>query len=270
MIPDSIPKQQRPWWVIPHLMGLDIAVLTLCWAHAFACILGINMYREEPLILLIGSAWLFVMIARLVTSIRGSKMKGANFYSENFPMILVLCLAIGLALLWLLLFAVSAVVYQYLAPFALYLIVSRLPFFSEPMRLLMRSICYAFCCAIPSFYFSVTLAPSEMLTCTPIWYLGVLMFLFFMENRENQAGGASRISPHLVPVGQLLLLLICLYSAWSSSSYEQSVSITIIIANACLALIVRLRHYVSPELVNVLRMPVMMLAPILSVLIFGH
>lgn len=269
MIPDSLQTQPRPWWVLPHLLGLDIAVLTLCWAHAFACILGINMYREEPLILLIGSAWFFVIITRLSASIRDSKSKGINFYTEHLAMLVVLCLAVGLALLWLLLFAVSTVVYHYLAPFALYLIVSRIPFFSEPMRLLMRSICYAFCCAIPSFYFSVTLAPIEMLSCTPIWYLGVLMFLFFMEQREHQSE-AKPISPYLVPVGQLLLLLICLYSAWNSSSYAQSVSITIIIANACLAAIVRLRRYFSPALINVLRMPIMMVAPILSILIYGR
>lgn len=255
--------------MIPHLMGLDIAVLTLCWAHAFASILGINMYREEPLILLMGSAWLFVMMARLSASIKQSKQRGVNFYTEHLALFLVLCLAVGMALLWILFFALSAVVYHYLAPFALYLIVSRLPFFSETVRLLMRSICFAFCCAIPSFYFSVTLEPIEMLSCTPIWYLGVLMFLFFMEHREHQEQ-AVKVSPHLVPVGQVLLLLICMYSAWSSSSYEQSVSITIILANACLAVIVRLRRHLSAELMTACRIPIMMVAPILSVLLFGR
>lgn len=270
-------SQHRPWWLLPHLLGLDIALLSLCWAHAFACMLEINMYREEPLILLIGSAWLFTMMSRLYQGFRYRKTQGPTFYTEKFALLFVLCLAIALAMVWLLLFSVSSVLLHYLAPFFLYLLVSRLPFVKETPRLLMRSICYAFCCAIPSFYFSVTLAPWDMLSCAPIWYLGVLMFLFFKEHRDRVFLDMSaapevrkNVSPHLVPLGQVLLLAICIHDAFSSYSYEQSVSTTLILANACLAVVIRLRKHFSPLVVEVLRLPVMMVAPIISVLIYGH
>ncbi len=263
--------------MLPHLLGVDIALLTLCWAHAFACMLEINMYREEPLILLIGSAWLFTMLTRMFNAVKLSKTEGANFYTERIALLTILCLAVGLALLWLLLFAVSTVLLHYVAPFAIYLIFSRLPFIKGAWRLLLRSVAYAFCCAIPSFYFSVTLGPFDMLSCAPIWYLGVLMFFFFIEPQEWRAYDICPNKTHqtdlpsyLVPCGQFALLLICIYHACSSSSYEQSVSTTLILANACLAVVVRLRKYVSPMVVEALRIPVMMIAPILSVIFFGH
>lgn len=260
--------------MIPHLLGFDFALLTLCWSHAFACILEINMLREEPLILLIGSVWLVTMLSRLSSSVRMLRHNERNFYSAKIAALSVLCLAVAMALLWLLFFSVSTVVLYYVAPLSFFIFLSMLPIFGGAAKMMLRAFAYAFACAIPSFYFAVTLSPFEMLSCAPIWFFGVLMFLFFQEHQlwrssdephSSQCG--AKVSPYLVPIGQLMLLAICIYQAATSPAYEQNVSLTLILGNACLAAISRLRSYYSPLVVDALRIPIMMIAPIAAVFI---
>lgn len=267
-------SRRRPWWIIPHLLGVDIALLTLCWAHAFACILEINMLRENPLILLIGSVWLFVIVSRLISSVRHIRDDERNFYTAKIAALSIICLAVGLALLWLLLFSVSTVVLHYVIPLSFFFFLSILPIFRGSARILLRALAYAFACAIPSFYFAVTLSPWAMLSCAPIWFFGVLMYLFFQEHEQwrtsdemRSSQGGAVVSPHLVPLGQFILLGLCIYQAANAPSYEQNVSFTLILANACLAVVVRLRRYLSPLAVDALRIPVMMIAPLAAVYI---
>ena len=223
-------------WLLLQLWGLDTPVTALCWAVACAALMQITMITAGPMLLVAAGVWCGLMLSRLVAAIKSPDAWQAAFYRRNLSIIVVLLFGVGMATLWMLFFLVGRSVLDYAIVPALFLLLARLCHHAtlHQTRLLLQSLAFAMLCALPAFYFSFSLSPLHMVTTAPVWYMGLL---FYLWGRERQAirEGKTDAGFAFFNVGALIVLLVsALISSVTAPMFERTLCITVAIGTGCL------------------------------------
>lgn len=232
-----------PWWMIPRLWGLDVAVLALCWGVAYAALMQITMITGAPLLLLGALAWCGVMYLRLGAALRSADAWHAGFYRRNVAPLAVLLACVGMAALWLLLYYVGQNMLPLLAvPAVLYGLALWDRSGSTYVAPLARGCAFALACAAPACYFSFTRSAPEMLTSAPNWYLGILVFVYTECLGAHGYAGRRRMSTVAAAAVICAVLVMSLLKARDAAGDEAAQMLTVAMAAGCTLAMVQLRR----------------------------
>lgn len=223
-------------WLLLQLWGLDTPATALCWAVACAALMQITMITAGPMLLVAAGVWCGLMSCRLVAAIRSPEAWQAAFYRSHLAMLVVLLFSVGMATLWMLFFQVGRSVLDYAIIPTGFLLLARLCRAAalQQTRLLLQSLAFAMFCALPAFYFSFTLTPLHMVTTAPVWYMGLLFYLWARE-RQAIREGRSDAAPAFFNVAALIVLLIsALIASVTAPMFERTLCITVAIGTGCL------------------------------------
>lgn len=230
------PTDREQTWLLLQLWGLDIPATALCWAVACAALMQITMITAGPMLLVAAGTWCVVMSSRLVAALKSPAAWQASFYRSHLALLLVLLFGVGMATLWMLFFQVGRGVLLYaMAPAAL-LMLSRLcrAKMLGQTRELLRSLAFAMFCALPAFYFSFTLTPVHMVTTAPVWYMGLLFYLWARERATLREPHRYAESTLFNTIALIVLLASTLIASVTAPMFERTLCITIAIGTGCL------------------------------------
>ena len=223
-------------WLLLQLWGLDIPAIALCWAVACAALMQITMITAGPMLLVAAGVWCVVMGSRLVAAIKSPEAWQAAFYRSHMALLVVLLAGVGMATLWMLFFQVGRSVLNYAFFPTTLLALAQLCRASvlRQTKMLLQSVSFAMFCALPAFYFSFTQGPLHMVTTAPMWYLGLLFYLWARERADLQEAPAD--APHSVfnVVALIALLISALIASVTTPMFERTLCITVAIGAGCL------------------------------------
>ena len=268
---EKLPTNKHQRLVLLQLWGLDTPITTLCWAVACAAILQITMVTEGPMLLVAAGAWCWVMGGRLVAAIRSADAWQASFYRSHMVLMIVLIFCVAMATLWMLFFEVGRHVLNYtLIPgFLLALAQVCSGNVLRQTGVLLRNIAYAMFCALPAFYFSFTLSPLHMLTTAPVWYVGILFFLWERE-REILRTPITDARASLFNTGALVALLAAtLIASVTAPMFERTLCITVAIGAGCLQAFARLTPHLPRPLALAISWLTMALPALLGIILYA-
>lgn len=243
-------KMIKPWWMLPALWGLDVALAALCWGVMIAALFGISLLTFGPLLLLFGMVWSYTLTTRVLRALMGRDVYFADYYRGHAFLMLIVALCVLLATLWLLFFNVG----QYLISFFIIPLVvilaahipvlKKVPFYRE----LALSAGFVFSCAVPAYFYSFIYSPLHMVFNSHLWCLICLFFLFNVERYKPLNGEAGEKALVWVQAGVLLLFLPCVYKVLAPGEdlYEHHFYGAICIAAAGLHFISSCRKKISP------------------------
>ncbi len=254
-----------------QLWGLDAPVAAFCWAMAYAALQDIPMITSAPLLLLTAAVWLFTIASRLFRAVVQRRGWYVIFYRSHMALFTLLVLAVAAATLWMLFYYVGQILLLYaFIPFVV-LVLGYLPLIRrvEGLRGIFHASAFALACSVPAVFYSVFVSPLQLISCSPTWYLAILMFLYYLlRSSWLMAEDAARRRGLLVSVVLGLLFLFCLLSAASAPSFERSFCLTVATGAACLELLVRLRPRLSQDALFSVGWLSMALPPVLGVVLF--
>ena len=268
----------RPAFIIPSMppspistrllrfeqAGLDVPLLALGWGCACARLMGIPMLTNAPMVLTITALWALTLGWRLCCAARTPEAPNAAFYRAHGAPLFFLLVGLGATTLWMLTFYVGLRYWTYLLTplwlgmVGLLLPGKRLHRVGELLR----------CCALaqlmvaPAFYDGFITTPLHALFCAPVWYLGVLLFLF---GEERHHSSAAPLAPKL---SLCLLLAVCLLSLNTAPPFERGLCLAVAVGTGCLHGLGRLRRHGAPcSLLLELRWTAALLPALLSMLL---
>ena len=268
---EKLPTNKHQRLVLLQLWGLDTPITTLCWAVACAALLQITMVTEGPMLLVAAGAWCWVMGGRLVAAIRSADAWQASFYRSHMVLMIVLIFCVAMATLWMLFFEVGRHVLNYtLIPgFLLALAQVCSGNALRQTGVLLRNIAYAMFCALPAFYFSFTLSPLHMLTTAPVWYMGMLFFLWERE-REMLRNQHTDARASLFNTGALVALLAAtLIASVTAPMFERTLCITVAIGAGCLQAFACLSPHLPRPLALAISWLTMALPALLGIILYA-
>ena len=268
---EKLPTNKHQRLVLLQLWGLDTPITTLCWAVACAALLQITMVTEGPMLLVAAGAWCWVMGGRLVAAISSADAWQASFYRSHMVLMIVLIFCVAMATLWMLFFEVGRHVLNYaLIPgFLLALAQVCSGNVLRQTGVLLRNIAYAMFCALPAFYFSFTLSPLHMLTTAPVWYMGMLFFLWERE-REILRTPITDARASLFNTGALVALLAAtLIASVTAPMFERTLCITVAIGAGCLQAFARLTPYLPRPVALAISWLTMALPALLGIILYA-
>ncbi|MGN0865323.1 MAG: hypothetical protein ACI4P8_04170 [Akkermansia sp.] len=254
----------NPWLRRLEGSGLDVPLTALCWGCASARLMEIPMLTNAPLTVTVTSLWGLTLGRRLWCALRLPKAPNAAFYRGHLAPLLFLLGGLVAATLWMLTFYVGQRFWGYLlTPVWLSMVGLLLP--GKRLRRVGELLC---CCALaqlivaPAFYDGFMTTPLHALFCAPVWYLGVLLFLFGEEQRSD---GESPLVPKL---SLCLLLGACLLSLKTAPPFEYRLCLAVAVGAGCLHGLGRLRRRGAPcSLLGELRWAAALLPALLSILL---
>lgn len=268
----------RPAFIIPSMppspisarllrfeqAGLDVPLLALGWGCACARLMGIPMLTNAPMTVAITSLWALTLGQRLWCVLRTPEAPDAAFYRAHVAPLLFLLGGLGAATLWMLTFYVGQRFWGYLlTPLWLGMVGLLLP--GKLLRRvgkLLRSCALAQLMVAPAFYDGFMTTPLHALFCAPVWYLGVLLFLFDEERHHSSA------SPLVPKLSLCLLLAVCLLSLNTAPPFERGLCLAVAVGAGCLHGLGRLRRRGAPcSLLLELRWTAALLPALLSLLL---
>lgn len=262
-----------PWWMIPSLWGIDVALVALSWGVMIAALFGISMLTFGPLLLLFGMVWSYTLTSRVIRALLGRQVPYAEYFrGHSFPMLLV-SLCSFLATLWLLFFNVG----KYLiAFFTIPLIVAitahmpamkKIPFYRE----LTLSASFVFACAVPSYYYSFLYSPVQMLFNPHLWCVICLFLLFQVERNRPLKGSDEEKSADWVPAGLIILFVAFSYQVYrgGNTEYEHHFYSALCIGAAALHLVTKMRNNVLPSTWYALSWGFLAIPALLGILLFA-
>lgn len=223
-------------WLLLQLWGLDTPATALCWAVACAALMQITMITAGPMLLVAAGVWCVVMCSRLVAAIKSPTAWQATFYRSHMALLVVLLFGVGMATLWMLFFQVGRTVLDYaFIPTAL-LLLARLCRGSmlRQTRILLQSISFAMFCSLPAFYFSFSLSPLHMVTTAPVWYMGLLFYLWARERETLRETPEVERNSVFSVVALIALLISALIASVTAPMFERTLCITVAIGAGCL------------------------------------
>ncbi|MBR5523205.1 MAG: hypothetical protein IKV82_07065 [Akkermansia sp.] len=181
---NSEERRALPWWQIPHALGLDVAFAVCMWARACAEGVQASLAGSGGWPLLVGGAWLSVMVPRLM-----SKTSRCRAWPLVCRILLwVVALGAELWLLWLLLYEMGA---------------GMLAFVSYAVALLCWSLCFRWCwmksacwswalaimCYGPIVNYAMSFYNGAILfQYLSIWGMAGVFFLFFLHRQDTHRG----------------------------------------------------------------------------------
>ena len=268
---EKLPTNTQQRLLFLQLWGLDTPITALCWAVACAALLQITMVTEGPMLLVAAGVWCWVMGGRLAAAIKSPTAWQAAFYRSHMVLVILLLFSVGMAALWMLFFEVGRHVLDYAIIPGLILFLAQLCRGSALQQTgnLLRSIAFAMFCALPAFYFSFSLSPLHMVTTAPVWYLGMLFFLWERE-RETLRTQAADARTNLFNVGALIALLAAaLISSVTAPMFERTLCITIAIGAGCLQGFARLTPFLPQPSALAISWFTMALPALLGILLYA-
>ncbi len=268
---EELPANKHHKLLFLQLWGLDTPITALCWSVACAALLQITMVTEGPMLLVAAGVWCCVMGNRLVAAIKSPAAWQAAFYRSHVVLLIVLLFSVSMATLWMLFFEVGRHVLDYaLIPgFILCLAQMCRGNALRQTRLLLRSVAFAMFCALPSFYFSFSLSPLHMVTTAPVWYMGMLFFLWERE-RESLRTQNHDTRTDLFNVGALIVLLTAtLIASVTAPMFERTLCITIAIGAGCLQGFARLTPHLPRPLALAISWFTMAMPALLGIILYA-
>ena len=268
---EELPANKHSKLLFLQLWGLDTPITALCWAMAYAALLQITMVSVGPMLLVAAGTWCWVMGCRLGAAIKSPTAWQADFYRSHIVLLMVLLFSVCMATLWMLFFEVGRHVLDYALIPALFLFLGHWCKASilRQTGVLLRSIAFAMFCALPAFYFSFSLSPLHMVTTAPVWYMGILFFLWERE-RESLRNQASDTRTDLFNVGALIVLLVStLIACVTSPMFERTLCITIAIGAGCLQGFARIAQLLPAPLALAISWFTMALPALLGIILYA-
>ena len=268
---EKLPTNKHQHLILMQLWGLDTPITTLCWAVACAALMQITMVTEGPKLLVAAGAWCWVMSGRLVAAIKSADAWQAAFYRSHMVLMIVLIFCVGMAALWMLFFEVGRHVLDYALIPGLLLILAQMcrgNVFHQT-GVLLQNIAYAMFCALPAFYYSFSLSPLHLLTTAPVWYVGMLFFLWERE-REILRNPITDARASLFNTGALVALLAAsLISSVTAPMFERTLCITVAIGAGCLQALARLTPHLPKPLALAISWLTMALPALLGIILYA-
>ncbi len=238
---------------------------------AYAALLDIPMITSAPLLLLTAAVWLFTIASRLFRAVLQRRGWYVLFYRSHLALFTLLVFAVAAATLWMLFYYVGQIMLLYaFIPFVV-LVLGYLPVICrvEGLRGFFHASAFALACSVPAAFYSVFVSPLQLFSCSPTWYLAILMFLYYLlRSSWLMAEDAARRRGVLVSVGLGLLFLFCLLSAVSAPAFERSLCLTIALGAVFLELMVRMRTRLSQDALFSVGWLSMALPPVLGIILF--
>lgn len=240
----------KPWWMLPSLWGLDVAITALCWGVMIAALFGISLLTFGPLLLLFGMVWSYTLTTRVLRALMGRNVYFADYYRGHaFPMLIV-ALGVLLATLWLLFFNVGQYLISFFIVPLVVILAAHIPLLKQVpyYRELTLSAGFIFSCAVPAYFYGFMYSPLHMVFNSHLWCLICLFLLFNVERYKPLTGAEGEKAMVWVQAGLLLLFLPAMYMVLTSvdNLYDHRFYSTLCIAAAALHFISRWRHRVTP------------------------
>lgn len=232
-------KTMEPWWLLPHLLGVDVAVAAFLWSSACTHFLRANLIGSGALLLVSVAAWVCVMVSRVVRAIRGPHHPYAAFYRRHLSWLLPLVLCACMAAVWMLFFYVGQGLLAYV-PYALVLLVGGLILPDTGMRCFCRSLSFVYACFAPAYFYAAAAAPLSTFFSWQLWWVVAVFWLFFVHrDRVARSQGASMV----LTGGCGVLFMWLVISLWNANASDGPFYCFMTLALACLHVLCwRLRH----------------------------
>ncbi len=251
-----------------HRIAAALPLAAMAWAYAFASLQGLEMHAFGPLLFLGMALWLGMLLSRCIRA-----MLDHAIGSKELARIALFALPLLASLLYLI---SRDVPLTFLRDLKYPLILSLAAGFcsllhQSSLSALLQAMSFGIACCLPTFAFTLHLSLLSVLFHPGTWYLVILFFLFFIDIRHEQDRIDSvRLGDSLlVPMGQLLLLIFSLSSAYSAVPSERGLLYTIVLGNASLALMMRMRRHWDVETTDSLRWLIFAAVPLMGLALFN-
>lgn len=256
-------RQTMPKWLLPHVLGLDVAFAAFVWGCVCAAFRYTNVLGSGAMLLLAVAAWVCVMVVRIVRSVKAADSRYAAFYRGHLSWLVPLVLCATLAALWMLFFYVGRGLLSY-APYVLLLLFWGIVFRGGLLRSACRSLAFAVACYAPAFYYEFTTGPMLLFFSPQVWNVAGLFLLFNAHRTSAHTEHAKLIS--LASLVWLMWLLISIYNAQPGASGFYCFMVLIM---ACIHFISWQVRKWGRDVSDALDWPLMALAAVVGGLVFA-
>jgi len=216
-----------PWWLLPHVLGADVAVTALVWGCVCAVFERTNLWGSGALLLLTVAAWVCVMVTRLVQTVRGSELRYAAFYRSHFSWLCLLVVCASAAAMWMLFFFIGRGLLAYV-PYVILPLLAGAVLPDALTRSFSRAVAFAVACYAPLSFYSVASTPVSLFFSGHLWAIVGVFFLFQLHRFSLYKGRSFSVSCCA------FVWLIGLLVFQDASSGSQSFRYFLVMVLACL------------------------------------
>lgn len=203
-------RQTLPKWLLPHVLGVDVAFAAFVWGCVCAAFRHTNVLGSGAMLLLSVAAWVCVMTARIVRTVRAGDSPYAAFYRSHLSWLILLVLCAVLAALWMLFFYVGRGLLSY-APYVLLFLFWGVVFRGGILGCGCRALAFSVACYAPAFYYEFSAGPDMMFFSPQVGSVAGLFLLFNMHRISVQTEQNKLIS--CASLVWLMWLFISIYNA---------------------------------------------------------
>ncbi len=230
--------KQAPWWLLPHILGVDVAAAAFVYGCACADFMRVQILGSGALVLLSVATWVCVMLYRLCCALRGGSNGYAWYYRRHVSWLLPLLLSAIIAASWMSFFYVGQGLLIYV-PYVLWPLMGAVFFPGVIIRSFTLAMAFVAACYSPGLFYTIQSYPVDMFFSAQYWALTGIVFLFLV----HRIAKSQRWNPFL-SIGCTVAFIWLLILLWKAAPATKGFTCFLITVVACLHVLrFRLRSF---------------------------